>query len=80
MTQEKRVKQIAQEDEIKDHIRQHYERVGREALIGIAIDRRDDREPNWTACATPKLRDFDDRRAFIAAVFQVQRLYDLSVD
>lgn len=70
------MKQMAQEHEIMDHIRQRYR--GREALIGVVVDRQDGHEANWTARAEPALGENDDKRAFLQAVFQVQRLYDLA--
>ena len=74
------MKQTAHALEIEQNIRDHCARVGHQPPNSIEIDHRHDREPNWFARAVPELRDFDDRRAFIAAVFQVGRLYDLDAD
>jgi hypothetical protein len=74
------MKQLAQEDEIKDQVRRRYAKAGREPPIEISIEHREDPESNWTARTDPQLRNFDDRRDFLAVVFQVQRLYDLAVD
>ena len=73
-------KRLAREHEIKSEIRFRYNRPGRAPLADIVVVHREMSDGNWSARPDPELTDGDDKRAFIAAVYEVRRIFDLDGD